>query len=333
MALIDSYEAALFDLDGVVYLGPEPVPGAAEGIDRLRERGVKVGFVTNNAARTPQAVADHLVELGVRAETSDVVTSSQAGARLLAEQLPAGAKVFIVGTEALADEVRNVGLEPVREWQPTPAAVIQGYDPALSFSVLNDAGWAIQRGALWVATNTDSNRPTDKGLVPGNGAAVDALRTAVAVDPLVAGKPFPPLMQETLRRLEIEDAIFVGDRLDTDVSGGVACGIDTLLVFTGAHGKTELVHAVPAERPTHIGHDLRALLADARTVSVEGEQTRCNDAVASVEDDRAVLTGGGDDADAQLDGLWALAHLAWARADAGEPLDCDDAQKALDKLR
>lgn len=333
MALIDAYDAALFDLDGVVYLGPEPVPGAADGIDALRDRGVKVGFVTNNAARSPKAVADHLVHLGVHADVTDVVTSSQAGARLLADRLPEGARVFIVGTDALADEVRNAGLRPVRDWEPTPAAVIQGYDPALSFSALNDAGWAIQRGALWVATNTDSNRPTDKGLVPGNGAAVDALRTAVTVDPVVAGKPFPPLMVETIRRLAIEQAIFVGDRTDTDVAGGVACGIDTLLVFTGAHGKADLVAAGAAERPTHIGHDLRALLDEPRQAAVSDSEARCNAAVARAESGRAVLTDGGTDADSQLDGLWALANLAWAEADAGRDLDCAQALDALDQLR
>ena len=113
MTLIQNYDAALFDLDGVVYLGPAPVDGAAEGLAGLREAGVRVGFVTNNAARTPRTVVEHLIGLNIEAGIDDVVTSSQAGSRLLADRVAPGAKVLVVGTDALVAEVEAVGLTPV----------------------------------------------------------------------------------------------------------------------------------------------------------------------------------------------------------------------------
>lgn len=272
-ALIDDYDAALFDLDGVVYLGPTAVPGAAQGIADLRDRGVRIGFVTNNAARSPHAVVAHLSELGVAATVGDVVTSAQAGARLLADLVEPGALVLIVGTEALADEVRGVGLVPTSSVQRIPAAVIQGYHPGLPWELIDQAAYAIQQGARWIGTNTDSTRPTDRGLVPGAGAQIGALRNAVTIEPVIAGKPFTPLLQETVRRLQADKPIFVGDRIDTDIDGAAAVGIDSLMVLTGAHGKRDLIAAI--SRPTHIGWDLGALLQPALLVEVDGTIACC----------------------------------------------------------
>lgn len=328
--LADSYEAAFFDLDGVVYLGPEPVEGAAEGIHGLRQRGLGIGFVTNNASRTPQAVAQQLSDLGIEAEAGDVVTAAQAGAKMLAGRLAPGARVLIVGSDALADEVAAVGLTPVREIEPTPEAVIQGYDPDMTMRTLSDAGIAIQRGALWLATNTDPTRPTEQGLVPGNGAAVQLVRTAVDVDPLVAGKPAAPLIEETIRRLGSSRAIFVGDRTDTDIAGGAAAGLDTMLVFTGAHKKADLLCATGAERPTHIGADLRALGEPAAEVSVVGGKVRCGLATAWNDSGTARSTGSGDTVAEQLDALRALARLVWDAKDSDDQLDY---AAALDELR
>lgn len=313
--LIDAYDAALFDLDGVVYLGPAPVPGAAAGIAALRADGTKVGFVTNNAARGPESVAQHLIDLGVPCDPADVVTSAQAGARLLADQFPQRGPVLIVGTEALSAEVTAYGFTITRSADDRPVAVIQGYDPALSWAVLDEAGFAIQGGAAWIATNTDSTRPTDRGLVPGNGAAVQALQTACPITPQVAGKPYRPLMDETVRRLAADRPIFVGDRLDTDIAGAVSTGMDSLLVFTGAHGPAELLAATAAERPAHAGFDLRALLDPPRTAEADDTGVRCGAAHAHADDARAIVEGYG------LDALWALAHLVWRAADRGTPLD------------
>lgn len=330
--LADDYEAAFFDLDGVLYLGPEPVEGAAEGIHALRQRGLGIGFVTNNAARTPQAVADQLNSFGVEASASDVVTAAQAGAKVLADKLSPGATVFIVGSDALAAEIAAVGLTPVRQIEPTPDAVIQGYDPDMTMRTLSEAGIAVQRGALWLATNTDPTRPTEQGLVPGNGAAVQMVRLAVDVDPLVAGKPAAPLIEETIRRLGTSQAIFVGDRTDTDIAGGAAAGLETMLVFTGAHGKADLLAAVGQERPTHIGADLRALSEPAASVVANGASVRCGAATASVDAGHARVQGAGDSVEQQLDGLRALARLVWDVVDDGGDIEYADALSALPLL-
>ncbi|MBA8795280.1 HAD superfamily hydrolase (TIGR01450 family) [Friedmanniella endophytica] len=317
--LVDRYPAALFDLDGVVYLGPQAVPGAAEGIAGLRDRGVRIGFVTNNAARPPAAVAAHLNELGVPADPSDVVTSAQAGARLVADRFGSGARVLAVGGPGVSEALREAGLQPVASADDGPVAVLQGYGTDLTWNDLIEAAVAVQRGAHWTATNTDSTRPTDRGIAPGNGAAVQAVRAAVHVDPEVAGKPFRPLIDETLRRLEVTDAIFVGDRIDTDVEGAVRAGLDSLMVFTGAHGPADLLAAGPGERPTAIGWDLRALLAPARPVG--GDPVERDRELVRAEHGSVVAVTDVADREAALDLLAAATRLVWPAADRGEPLD------------
>lgn len=333
--LVDGYDVALFDLDGVVYLGNEAVPGAAEGIGELRETDVAVGFVTNNAARSPHDVARHLRELGVPASGSDVITSAQAAARVLADRLEPEALVLVVGSPALGREVAKVGLTPCRagDCPGTPAAVVQGYYPKLVWSELNEAAFAIADGALWVATNTDSTRPTERGIAPGAGALVQAIQLAVDAEPVVAGKPDRPLMEESLRRTGARHAIFVGDRIDTDIEGAINVGIDSLFVFTGAHGKADLVKAT--HRPTHLGWSLRALLEPARQVtedssgpgSESGNAVRCGEATASVRDGR-VQVEGGNTVESQLDGLRAVLHLVGSDSD----LDTTSALAALDLI-
>lgn len=327
--VIDRYDAALFDLDGVVYLGHAAVPGAAEGLSALRRRGTTVGFVTNNAARPPQAVADHLVELGVEAAAADVVTSPQAAARLVAERFGPSAKVLVVGGEGIWAALAEEGLEGVRSADDGPVAVVQGWAPDLTWQQLIEATVAIQHGAHWVATNTDSTRPTDRGIVPGNGAAVDAVRVAVSVDPEVAGKPFRPLIDTTLARLGCHRPIFVGDRIDTDIAGAGVVGIDSLFVLTGAHGPVELLAAGPGERPTHLGRDLAALLAPERPLRRETDRVHCRKTSAVVVGTEIRLESDPTDDEGYLDALWALANLAWDRADDSQPLDPSPALAAL----
>lgn len=310
--LVDGYQTALFDLDGVVYLGPQAVPGAAEGIDGLRERGTRIGFVTNNAARRPVTVVEHLNSLGVTATQEDVVTSSQAIARMMADELPAGALVLVCGTDALAEEVASVGLTPVWDLTQQPAAVVQGYSPSLEWSQLDAACHAIQRGAVWYATNPDLTRPTDQGLVPGVGAQIAAVASAVTAQPKVAGKPFPPLLEETMRRMDTRACIFVGDRIDTDIMGANGVGIDSLFVFTGAHGVRDLLEADEIGRPTAIGWDLRALLQPRREVQVDADGATCGGQRASVVDGTVTIEPVPASREDQLDALWAVLQLVWA---------------------
>ena len=317
-AVIDSYDAALFDLDGVVYLGPVAVPGAAEGIAALRERGTRTGFVTNNAARSPAAVAAHLVELGIPATAADVVTSAQAGAHLVLNRFGPGARVLVVGGEGVATALAELGLVAVWSADDQPVAVLQGYGFELTWQQLNEAAVAIQRGAHWVATNTDPTRPTDRGLVPGNGAAVAAVAMAVQATPEVAGKPYRPLLDDTVDRLGAERPIFVGDRLDTDIAGAQNSGLDSMLVLSGSHRAADLLAAAPAERPTYLGLDLRALLQPPLVVTVDQGAWRCGTASVSVADGTLRVAGAQPDTPAAI---WAAAHAAWWLADQGHPVD------------
>ncbi|WP_316668775.1 HAD-IIA family hydrolase [uncultured Propionibacterium sp.] len=332
--LCSRYDAALFDLDGVIYLGPRAVEGAPEGIDGLRAEGVKVGFVTNNAARAPQAVADHLTRIGVDCDPADVVTSAQASARMLAEALPVGARVLISGTTALAAEVEAAGLRPVWSSKDGPAAVIQGYDPDMTWPRVTDAAHAVQAGARWFATNPDMTRPTDLGIEPGLGTQIAALGVCLepGSEPEMAGKPFPPLLRETVRRLSAEHPIFVGDRLDTDVEGACNVDMDSLFVFTGAHGMRDLFAAGARWRPTHLGYDIRALLRPARNAEIDGDSARCGAAVATITGGRVRTGGVKADPEDQLDALWAALRLAWRDADRGAEIDATAVVETLDLL-
>ncbi len=327
--LIAAYDAALFDLDGVIYLGPDAVPGAAEGIAGLRSLDTKVGFVTNNAARTPASVAEHLRDLGIAAQTSDVVTSAQAGAHLLRERFGLGAKVLVVGGGGIWAALAEVGLIGVRSADDDPVAIIQGWSADLRWEQINEAAVAIHRGAHWLATNTDLTRPTDRGIVPGNGAAVAAVRVAVDVDPEVAGKPFRPLFDETIERLGVRKPIFVGDRIDTDIVGAVGMGIDSLLVLTGAHGAAELLAARPAERPTYLGWDVGALLEPALAVRIEGDRATCDDMTARQVDGELILLDRPSSRAQRVAALWAAANLAWTYADTDRTPDLRAAVDAL----
>jgi HAD superfamily hydrolase (TIGR01450 family) len=320
-ALIAAYDAALFDLDGVIYLGPEPVPGAAEAVAALRARDTKVGFVTNNPARTPAGVAEHLRDLGISAGPSDVVTSAQAGAHLLRERFGAGARVLVAGGGGIWAALAEAGLTGVRSADDDPVAVIQGWSSDLMWEQLNEAAIAINRGAHWLATNTDLTRPTDRGIVPGNGAAVAAVRLAVAVEPEVAGKPYRPLFTETIQRLGARRPIFVGDRIDTDIAGARDLGIDALFVLTGAHGAAELLAAGPEARPTHLGWNIEALLEPPLTVTTDADRACCEGATVVVSDGRLKPLAPARRRAQAVALLWAAASLAWTYADAGRPLD------------
>ncbi len=320
--LVDAYDAVLLDLDGVVYLGPVAVPGAPEAVARLHERGIKTGFVTNNAARPPVAIAMHLRELGISVENTDVVTSAQAAAHLLVERFGEGAKVLVVGGAGILDALAERALTPVHSADDSPVAVIQGWAVDLTWEQLNEAAIAIHRGAHWVATNTDPTRPTDRGLVPGNGAAVAAVRMAVGMQPEVAGKPYRPLLDETTLRLGAVRPIFIGDRLDTDVAGAAAAGMDSMLVLTGSHRGRDLLVASPEQRPTHLGRDLAGLFQAPLIAVEDGNSIRCG-AVRAREADGRIVLSTAPAAAAELHALWAAAHVSWRALDAGRTIDVD----------
>lgn len=267
-ALLDVCDALLFDLDGTVYRGRDPVPGAADAVARARGCGMPVRFVTNNASKAPEAVVAHLTEVGVPATGDEVSTSAQAGVRLLADRLGAGAAALVVGTDALADQVAAAGLTPVRTAGDHVAGVVQGHSPDTGWPVLAEACLAIRAGAVWVACNEDTTLPAERGLLPGNGAMVAALRAATGGAPLVAGKPETPLLRLAADSAGSEHPLVVGDRLDTDIAGAVAAGMASLAVLTGVVTPAGLLAAGPAERPCYVAADLAALDEPAALVAV-----------------------------------------------------------------
>ncbi|CAG7580429.1 HAD-IIA family hydrolase [Rhodococcus opacus] len=269
-ALRDGYDALLLDLDGTLYQGPQEIPGAREALAAGEQ---SCYYVTNNASRRPGEVAEHLTELGFDADESTVVTSSQTAARLLAENVAPGSPVLIVGTEALADEIRHVGLSPVRSFEDAPAAVVQGHSPTTDWAILAEATLAIRAGAVWVAANLDTTLPTERGLVLGNGSMVAALRTATSREPLVAGKPAAPLMEDAMRRSKCVRPLVVGDRLDTDIEGANNVGLDSLLVLTGVSTAVDVLRADAEQRPTYLASELDALNRPAEE-SLIGEDNR-----------------------------------------------------------
>lgn len=263
--LAQDHDCLLLDLDGTVFRGHEPTPGAVETLAVVRSRAL---FVTNNASRGPAEVAQHLCAMGFTAKPDDIVTSAQTAARLLQEQLQPGGAVLIVGTDSLAAEIRKVGLKPVRQWSDGPVAVVQGHSPQTGWPDLAEAALAIRGGALWVAANVDLTLPSERGLLPGNGSMVAALRAATDSEPQVAGKPEPTLLTDALARGDFHSPLVVGDRLDTDIAGANAAGLPSLLVLCGVSTAGDAVRAAVGQRPNYIAADLRSLYARADSLRV-----------------------------------------------------------------
>jgi len=303
--LAQEHDCLLLDLDGTVFRGHELTEGAAEALEKTPGRAL---FVTNNASRSAGEVAAHLQDLGLQAADDDVVTSAQSAAHVLANQLTPGSRVLIVGTESLATEIAAVGLNPVRLYEDKPDAVVQGHSPHTAWADLAEAALAIRAGAVWVAANVDATLPTERGLLPGNGSMVAALKAATDADPQVAGKPAPTLMLDALARGDFRTPLVVGDRLNTDIAGANAAELPSLMVLTGVNSARDAVFAVPEQRATFIGHDLRALHQDSQDLVV-GPQ-----AAWQVDTDGSTLTvstAQHDDGDG-LSIVRAVAHAVWS---------------------
>jgi len=305
--LCEAYDVALLDLDGVVYLGAAAVPGATRALAQARRRGMRLAFVTNNASRSPSAITAQLDRIGVPADAAEVVTSAQAAAHLLADRLPAGAPVLVVGGIGLRIALRERGLRPVSTAADRPAAVVQGYGPDVGYPLLAEAALAVRAGAWFVASNADATLPTARGLQPGNGSLVQVIVTATGRRPLVAGKPEPPLHAEAVERTGARRPLVVGDRLDTDVEGAVRVGAHSLLVLTGVTPPAGAVLAPPHQRPTYLAQDLAGLLEPQPAVTATADGFRCAGWTAR-------LAGGHPDAPARAAGAPGGAAGAAARS-------------------
>ncbi|MGV0789338.1 HAD-IIA family hydrolase [Mycolicibacterium sp. XJ2] len=326
--LAHEHDCLLLDLDGTVFRGHEATVGAVETLATISARTL---YVTNNASREPADVARHLRALGFRAAAGDVVTSAQSAARLLATQIPSGAVVLVVGTEALANEVIRVGLKPARQWSDGPVAVVQGHSPQTGWPDLAEAALAIRAGALWVAANVDRTLPSERGLLPGNGSMVAALRAATDREPQVAGKPQPTLLTDALARGTFQTPLVIGDRLDTDIAGANAAGLPSLLVLTGVSTAVDLVRAQASERPTYLAADLRSLGTPSDPLRIEAHPAWRIDVASPT----VTVHSTGDDPGDVLSVVRATADAVWNAGLDGRSVAIaagdDTAQQALQR--
>ncbi|HEY1285720.1 MAG TPA: HAD-IIA family hydrolase [Solirubrobacterales bacterium] len=260
MAISDEFDGFLIDLDGVVWVGREPVPGAIEAMRELLERGKPLVFVTNNPGRPPRTYAERLREAGLEAGENAVITAGTATAELAATRAGAGSPTFAIGAPAFRESAAAAGLELLDGDAGRDARVVlvsghRGFD----YEELLTASLALQRGALLFATSRDPNLPMPDGLWPGTGSVLAAVETASGATAEIGGKPEPHLFEAACRRLPgCERVAMVGDRVASDIEGGRRAGLGTILVLTGATSRGEADRAEP--RPDHVVDDLSGLL-------------------------------------------------------------------------
>lgn len=286
---LDGVDLLMADLDGVVYRGAQAIPHAVESIN-LASESCRVGYITNNASRTPASVAEQLQGLGLTVDPGDIVTSPQAAVRLLSALIPPGSLVLAVGGEGLHSELDRAGFAVTASADDRPAAVIQGFAQELGWAELAEAAYALQgdgEGLPWVATNTDWTLPTARGLAPGNGTLVSAVHSAVGRLPVVAGKPEVAIFEEAIARFGGIKPLFLGDRLDTDILGANRAGIDSVLVLTGVDKAKQVLAADKFSRPSYLLDDLRQLHEPypevSETIDAAGVRTiRCGTAVVAM---------------------------------------------------
>jgi HAD superfamily hydrolase (TIGR01457 family) len=237
--LADPYDAILLDLDGVLYRGPEPIPGAPEAVERLREAGKRIAFVTNNSSRTPEQVAERLGALGIRADPAEVVTSALATASLLASRGTRTA--FVIGEVGLRTALSEAGIAVVDAPDGTVDAVVVGFDRGADYHRLRDGSVLVERGASLVGSNPDPSFPAAGGEAwPGAGALLAVIETTTGRHGEIVGKPAAPLLERALQQAGGGRPLVVGDRLDTDIAGAAGLGWHSALVLTGSSRREDV---------------------------------------------------------------------------------------------
>ena len=323
--LADLYDVALLDLDGTAWAGDQTIDHAADAVLASRERGMKSAFVTNNAMRTPQQVADKLNAMGFEATPDMVMTSAMDAAANMAEELEEGAKVFMIGGEGLRQALAENGFTVVASADDEPVAVVQGLDKQVDWSTLSEGAFAIQRGAAYYATNLDATLPEERGQALGNGALVRAIRHATGKRPVAAGKPEASIYQRGARRVGGERPLAVGDRLETDIMGAVNAQVPAMHVLTGVHGAQDVLRAPRGQRPSFLARDMRGLLEahpgpkhhrDGTWTCGFSQVAKATRSGALTLDDIELVDGQA----VTIDSYRALAAAAWEYADEfGEP--------------
>lgn len=244
----------VLDLDGVVYLGSTPIPGAGKAISNLHRDGWQVIFATNNSTKTPHSIVAVLAERShLEVEHDSVITSGMAAAAHLTDQ--GSTSAFVVGSSQLTDTIRGAGIT-ITDHKAADAVVV-GLDRSLTYDTIARAASAIRGGAVFVATNTDVTFPTADGLVPGAGTVVAAIEAASGTTPVACGKPHDPMTRLITRMLASENVWMVGDRPETDIALAKRAGWKSVLALTGVTGATD---EIPSEfRPDHVIDSIRDL--------------------------------------------------------------------------
>ena len=293
MILAQAFQRFVLDLDGVVWTGDEPVPGSPEAIRSLRDAGKRLAFVTNNSSQTHESYAKKLADVGAQGEESEIVTSADAVARLMASKIPAlrGRSAFVIGGEGLLEKVVEAGVRISDGADPTECSiVVVGWDRELTYEKLRIATLAIRAGATFVASNADATYPAPDGLWPGCGAIVSALKTSTGVEPMIAGKPQPLMLEVAQDRVGGSPALMIGDRIETDVMAAQAVGWPSALVLTGATGVPELATA-PAW-PDFLLRSLADLLSDLPHPQLRNATGPDLPSIASLLHDGGLQAGG-----------------------------------------
>lgn len=240
--LPSNIKALILDMDGVIWKGDAPIGDLPATFKRIRERGLKFVFATNNGTKTPEDYQQKLADLGVDVEAGQVVTSALGIAFLLAQKYPRGTKIFMIGEDGIRVALEEKGFDVLSVEHATEAqAVVMGIDRSINFQKVVEATLLVRAGIPFYTTNTDRTFPTPRGEIPGSGSWLSVITSATGVQPTVAGKPFPYLMELALERLGTskEETLVVGDRLETDIAAGQAVGCPTAFVLSGVSTREE----------------------------------------------------------------------------------------------
>lgn len=288
MTISTEYDAFLFDLDGTVWEGGRAIVNAVESINRLDGHVV---YITNNASRHPDLVAEMLTNMGIPTAGSQVLTSAQAAVELASKELQRGDAIYVLGAESFKELARDAGFAVVDSADDNPKAVLHGHNPGTGWEQLSEAALSIRKGARYIASNLDSTLPSERGLMVGNGSMVAAVVSATGVTPISAGKPEPAMFHQAAEHVGSRAPLAIGDRLNTDIAGGVAAEMDVFHVLTGVSKHWALVNAEASQRPTFVAEDLSQLYTD----SAELRPGAQGGFVCSAEGEDLVLTGGQPD--------------------------------------
>jgi 4-nitrophenyl phosphatase len=247
----------IVDMDGVLWRGDEPLPDLQAFFQFLRRRDIGFILATNNSSRTPEQYVEKLARFGVEVDAEAILTSSQVAAAYLADQAPPGTHVYVIGREGVRRALEQYGFVVTEE---QAAYVVVGWNTDLVWDELATASLLIHKGAGFIGTNPDVSYPTEQGPVPGNGAQLAAIEVTTGVAPVVTGKPEPRMYEEALRRMGADPGAtaVIGDRLDTDLAGGVRLGLTTVLVLSGIATRADV--AASPIRPDLVCADIGELM-------------------------------------------------------------------------